>query len=206
MGDWSRVFSSVVFLAGGVVIALLAIPIAIWALERRQVRFWVWIVVTLVGPVLLFFNLYQVHDYYALAITASVAALVGVGGASLAGMRSWFARGFLAAGVIAWAAVWVLCVPYWTRTFDAVSDPEGVLPLAAQIERETKPGQLVAIVGRDWSPGVLYYADRWGYMVRAVDPPQLLGELLAQGYVIYDCPFTNERDHCTLISPAQGGG
>ncbi len=35
---------------------------------------------------------------------------------------------------------WRSRVPYWTRIFDPTADPEGVLPLAAQIERETSAG------------------------------------------------------------------
>jgi hypothetical protein len=197
--QWEHVVANVIYLGGGIALPLLAIPIVIYAFERRQIRFWTWIAVTLAGPVLAFFNLYFVHDYYATAVTASVAALVGVGFAALAGMRSIGARLVLVGAVVASAAVWWLNVSYWTRTFEPDLDPDGVLPLAAQIRRETPPDQYVAIIGRDWSPSVLYYADRWGWMINPHSAPGLMDDLLAEGYAVYACPFTNERDRCERV-------
>jgi MFS family permease len=202
--EWAQVVSHVVWLAGGAALLLLAVPIVVYAVRRRQVRFWVWIAGTLAGPVVVFFNLYWVHDYYATAVTASMAALVGVGFAALAAMRSPGARALLLAAAVVSVAVWVQCVSYWTRTFDPTSDPTGALPLAAQIERETSPDQYVAIVGRDWSPSVLYYAHRWGWMINSRSAPGLLEELLAEGYAVYRCPFTNETDHCDRITAPSG--
>ena len=197
--QWEHVVANVIYLGGGIALPLLAVPIVIYAVERKQLRFWAWIAVTLAGPVLAFFNLYFVHDYYSTATTASVAALVGVGFAALAAMRSTGARLVLLGAVVASAAVWLLNVSYWTRTFDPAPDPDGVLPLAAQIRRETSPDQYVAIIGRDWSPSVLYYADRWGWMINPHSAPGLIGNLLADGYAVYSCPFTNEEDHCDRI-------
>jgi hypothetical protein len=197
--QWEHVVANVIYLGGGIALPLLAIPIFLYAMERRQLRFWAWIAITLAGPVVAFFNLYYVHDYYATAVTASVAALVGVGFAALAAMRSVAARFVMVAAVVASAAVWILNISYWTRTFDPVADPSGVLPLAAQIDRETSPDQYVAIVGRDWSPSVLYYADRWGWMINPHSAEGLVGDLLAQGYAVYRCPFTDEADHCDRV-------
>lgn len=197
---WARTLSSVVILAGGVALPLLAIPIAWYAVHHRQVRFWTWIAITLVAPVLVFLNLYYQHDYYAIAVSASMAALIGVGFAALVGMGSVVARTALAAGLAVTTIVWFLNVSYWTRTYDAVSDETGVLQLAAQIERETSPDQYVAIVGRDWEPSVLYYAHRWGWMVNAHSEPGLVARLLAEGYAVYACPYGAERDHCDRIT------
>ena len=47
----------------------LAYPAIRFALARRQIRFWTWIAATAVGPILVFFNLYVVHDYYAMAVS-----------------------------------------------------------------------------------------------------------------------------------------
>ena len=72
--------------------------------------------------------------------------------------------------------------------------------MAAQIERETEPGQLVAIVGRDWSPEILYYAHRWGRMITGREAtPISVSELQADGYVIYSCPSAAQTDHCDRI-------
>ena len=81
-----------------------------------------------------------------------------------------------------------------------------MLPLAAQIARETTPDQHVAIIGRDWTPEILYYANRWGWMINRHTSADVTPEsLVAQGYVVYRCPWANSADHCTLIaSPALG--
>ena len=197
--QWEHVVANVIYLGGGIALPLLAIPILIFAVERRQLRFWTWIAVTLAGPVVVFFNLYYVHDYYSTAVTASVAALVGVGFAALAAMRSLGARLLIVVAAAASVAVWMLNATYWTRTFETAPDPDGVLPLAAQISRETTPEQYVAIIGRDWSPSVLYYANRWGWMINPHSAPGLVEDLLAQGYAVYNCPFTDESDHCDRI-------
>lgn len=177
-----------------------------FALVRRQIRFWTWVAMTVAGPILVFFNLYVVHDYYAIAVSGSIAALVGLGVAGLGLVRVWL-RGVLVTGAaVAWMAVWAVHVPYWTRIYEPAADPEGVLPLAAQIQRETSPDQRVAILGRDWSPAILYYAHRWGWMLRGGDvAPGMLDQLLADGYAIYRCPWGTEADHCDRIdAPALG--
>jgi hypothetical protein len=203
---WAPVFSNVILLAGGIAIPFLAYPAVRLAYTQRQIRFWTWIAVTVAGPILVFFNLYVVHDYYAIAVSGSVAALVGLGVAGLTYVRTWLRAVLVAGAAIAWAAVWVLHVPYWTPMFDAASDPEGVLPLAEQIERETNPDQLVAIFGRDWTPEVLYYAHRWGWMINGHEStPVKLETLWSLGYVIYQCPWVASADHCTRIEPAAEG-
>lgn len=205
-GAWTSVFSSVVLLAGGIALPFLAYPAVRFALARRQVRFWTWVALTVVGPILVFFNLYVVHDYYAIAVSGSIAALMGLVVAGLSLVRTWL-RGLILAGVaVAWMAVWAVHIPYWTRIYEPISDPEGVLPLAAQIERETSPDQRVAIMGRDWTPAILYYAHRWGWMLRGGDlPPGMLNQLLAEGYAVYRCPWGAEADHCDRIdAPALG--
>jgi hypothetical protein len=199
--SWERTLGSVLVLTCGIVLPLLIIPIVRFARTRRQWRFVAWMAATLVGPVLLFFNLYYQHDYYAMAVSASVAILAAIGFAGLADVRSLLGRSALAAIVVVTLAVWVVNIPYWTRIYQPISDPEGVLPLAAQIERETDPGQPVAIIGRDWQPSILYYAHRWGWMLRGGDfEPGKLDELLADGYAVYRCPWLVERDHCDRVA------
>jgi hypothetical protein len=189
-GAWASIYTNVAVLAGAIALPFLAYPAIRFALARRQARFWTWILATAVGPILVFFNLYVVHDYYSIAVSGSVAALVGLGVAGLPLVRTWL-RGLLIAGAtLAWAATVALQSPYWTRIYDPRADPEGVLPLAAQIERETAADQPVAILGRDWTPAILYYAHRRGLMVTGREAtPVDLAALQADGYAIYSCPW-----------------
>ena len=197
---WERATLTVIVLAGGISLPLLAIPIIRFAHTHAQRRFWTWIALTLAGPVLIFFNLYVVHDYYAVAVSGSVAALVGVGFVEIARMRSLLARVAYPLAVGVTLVAWFAWTAYWTPIYDRRSDPEGILPLAAQIERETAPGEYVAIMGRDWAPSILYYAHRWGWMVRDADwPPELVSLVRAGGWAVYRCPPGREADHCDRI-------
>ena len=202
---WAAVASSAIFLAGGIALPFVAWPAIRLAIARRQIRFWAWIGGTVIGPILVFFNLYVVHDYYSIAVSGSVAALVGLGVAGLPYVRAWL-RGVLVTGaVIAWAAVWWVRAPYLAPTFDPTADPEGVLPLAAQIERETDDGDLVAIIGRDWTPEILYYAHRWGWMVTGREPiPIGIDEVREQGYVDLSVPVGRQRGHVRPTGLAAG--
>ena len=190
LDQWGPIYTSVVVLGGAIALPFLAYPAIRFAFERRQIRFWLWISATAVGPILILFNLYHVHDYYAMAVSGSIAALVGLGVAGLPLVRIWL-RGLLLAGAtIAWGATLILQQPYWSRTYEPAADPEGVLPLAAQIERETRPDQRVAIFDRDWTPELLYYAHRWGVMVNGHEPePVDIAQLLRDGYAVYSCPW-----------------
>ena len=188
--SWGSIYSNAVVLTGAIAIVFLAYPAIRFAVARRQIRFWTWIAATAVGPVLLFFNLYVVHDYYSMAVSGSIAALIGLGVAGLPLVRPWLRGLFLLGGTVALVATVALQAPYWMRAFDPTADPEGVLPLAAQIERETAPDQPVAILDRDWTPELLYYAHRWGVMINGHEPePVDLAALQAQGYAIYSCPW-----------------
>jgi hypothetical protein len=70
--------------------------------------------------------------------------------------------------------------PHWMLILQP-SDEAYVLSRAAQIRAATAPDDLVAIDQGTWSPALLYYADRRGYMI-----PQ--GGAAPDGYVVFVCP------------------
>jgi hypothetical protein len=53
---------------------------------------------------------------------------------------------------------------YWAQAYANEPGP-GTIPLAEEVESRTTPDERVGVVGLDWSPAVLYYANRWGHMV-----------------------------------------
>ena len=158
-----RVVVHVIGLAG---VALLAV--ALVALARSAQRlFWVGVVLAGALPPLVFTNLYLVHDYYLAAVTPALAALLG------------FAAGFIwrhlppKAPIRAIAAVTGLLLAastvgfdhaYWRHAWDDEPDP-ATLALARQLARVSEPDDRIGVIGLDWSPAVLYYADRWGLMI-----------------------------------------
>ena len=62
---------------------LLLVPAAIAVWRSPQWRFWLGIASAAVLPVLVFMNLYVAHDYYLVAVSPAVAALVGLGAGKL---------------------------------------------------------------------------------------------------------------------------
>ena len=122
-------------------------------------------------------NVYLVHDYYLAAISPAIALVVGLGGAHL--LARWRAgRTIGLVLVAAWAlAFWPLreyvSLPY------ALPADSGELQIARQIEAETSPNRMVALVTHDvyWDPSYFFYAHREGLLV--VDQILPLGALQA---------------------------
>jgi hypothetical protein len=112
-------------------------------------------------------NLYVIHDYYLAAVSPAFAALLGLGAGFLWRLvpRDLLARGVLvAAGLLLVSSTFVLDRDYWRTAYVDDPDPE-TLALARELDERTQSGDRIAIVGLDWSPAVLYYADRQGLMV-----------------------------------------
>ena len=169
---WWTVLQRWLFLAGGLVL----LPL----LLRRPGRHWnplvPWMLAAAVLPILVFFNLYVVHDYYLVAVTPAVAALVGLGAAGTRNRRPVLSAAFVAAALV------VATFSYWSIAYDPDSDPDKVRRPAAQIAAETAPDDLVAIRHCDWSPAILYLADRRGFML---DPRAGVPDL--GDYRVFDC-------------------
>lgn len=147
---------------------LLLVPAAVAAWRSPQRSFWLAVAGAAVLPVLVFMNLYFVHDYYLVGVSPAIAALVGLGAGwvwSVGRRRSLVVALPLVALFLVWGTL-ELGRGYWLRIHGGDDDPQ-VMPLASEIRAHTRASDLVAIVGLDWSPAVLYYAHRRGQMVTA---------------------------------------
>lgn len=156
---------------GGNIVGLLGIlllPAIVAAARSRQWPFWAGVASAVFLPPLVFLNLYFHHDYYLVALSPAFAAFIGLG----AGFVWSHVRGgpyAVLAPVLGLLLVYgslELGRGYWLRIHGGYEDPQ-VLPLAREIQSHTKPNDLVAVDGLDWSPAVLYYAHRRGHMVSA---------------------------------------
>jgi hypothetical protein len=142
----------------GLVFAVLGIVLAPTKVER--VRRAGWLATAAAAP-LLFFNLYHVHNYYLIGIFPAIIAAVGVGIVAVAQRIRANAALVAAAGT----ALIILgsAVPQdmlqWVRA--PVPDPGGERMRAATNTRD-----LILVVGCDWDPTTLYFADRRGLMLR----------------------------------------
>ena len=201
---WSHALYPAFWPIGGIVLPLAVILVMVSAWRSRGRRFWTWMLIALVGPILVFFNLYVVHQYYSAAITPAVAMFLGAAAAFLFASRARWSKVALVGGIATIVVAWVALTGYWRPGFRKVADPHGVLPLARQISAETDPSQLVAIVGRDWSPEILYYARRRGLMVPTGVKADV-GALQAAGYVVYRCPGKASPVACVRLGPGDQG-
>lgn len=162
---------------------LLGLPflflVGVWApalLLRRNRGFLIALATTAILPIVVFFNLYVVHDYYLAAISPQAAILSGCAAAAL------FERRHSANGRVAVAVVVVVLVAtlpwrasdYWRPMYQATVDPWQVLPYASELAAATRPSDRVLFEGFDWSSTVPYYSHRTGLMLS----PHILSERL----------------------------
>jgi 4-amino-4-deoxy-L-arabinose transferase-like glycosyltransferase len=148
----------------GIALLVLAVPAVIASAQRR---FWLGVGLAAVLPPLLFTNLYAVHDYYLAAITPAIAALIGlaVGYAWRRLPRHAFLIGLtIVVALHLGTSAHELKRSYWALAF--AHDPEAwTRSIAEDVASHTSSSDRVGVVGLDWSPAVLYYANRWGLMV-----------------------------------------
>ena len=159
-------------------------PFVIW-----RSRIGVWALGTLLLGPLVFTDLFALHDYYWMAVGPAAAILIGLvvdRALRVEGPGRRVAAVAVLAGVFALS---FYVYPRWTlmlRPGGAVA----ILERAAQIEAATMPNDLVAISGYGWSPELLFYADRYGYMEDARVPPA------PPDYIHFHC-LTGAKGVCT---------
>jgi hypothetical protein len=159
--NWERISYVLSVLVG--VSAIFLIPILILQISNR-VRFVFLLFGALMTP-LVFFNLYVVHDYYFMAISPLISI-------AIAGIFSEASDNF---GKIAKFNLTPVAV-FMAMTFlsswfisslngypaNIKSNHAYVPPLSISIKENSLPTDRVLIVGCDWDPTILYYADRYG--------------------------------------------
>lgn len=115
------------------------------------------------APLLVFANVYRIHDYYYYANAAFLLGAVALAlGAALAGSR--------ARAVAAWTAAAALLPAGWSAYYHGY---HGLIPgnahrrivLPEVIRAATRPDDVVVILGQDWNPVVPYLADRRALML-----------------------------------------
>ena len=155
----------------GLIVGYAGIPllvVAAVALARSpQRRFWLGIVLAAVLPPLVFTNLYYQHDYYLAAVSPAIAALIGLGVGfawRLLPTRPLVRGVAIVTGVLLASSTLVLGRDYVRLIY--VDEPDSqTLALAHEAAAQTRADDRIGVLGLDWSPAVLYYANRWGLMV-----------------------------------------
>ena len=161
--EWLSIFARIWLLGGiGFFVLIFFLFFVIFESEKKRK---LWIVISLpFVPVFTYFNLYVVHDYYFLAILFPSVLLVSH---ALLLLKSRFQLSIKTSGFV--FLILVLMIPSWTLTVPnrdyvaaILSSREEVFPLAIEISENTEPSDRILVVGCDWDPSVLFYADRYG--------------------------------------------
>ena len=134
------------------------------------------------ATIVIFFNLFRVHNYYLMAVSPAVAVVAGFG-------LHWIIFERLTRDWLRWvvaATVLVLwqwnAYSYTARAFSGSYDRDFYYQVGHAIADVTSPDERIVVEGNDWSPDYLYYAQRKGLMWRGsvVDmPPDSQARLLA---------------------------
>ncbi|MFV8315933.1 hypothetical protein [Mycobacterium sp. 23] len=169
-------------IALGIVVAVVGILLAPTQLERFRRAGWL---ATAACAPMLFFSLYRVHNYYLIAIFPAIVAAVGVGIAAIAQRLSANTSLVAAVGiaiVIAGSAVPQDIEQWLTSPAPSVA--------GQRIRSATGPADLIVVVGCDWDPSTLYFADRRGLMLRNDNPEVWARENIDAYQYLYSCEPT----------------
>jgi hypothetical protein len=164
LGNWGAIAMRLPALTGGAAVLLVATVIAIVCWRGS----WPTVALTLVPIVSVgtFFNLYVVHDYYLCAVYPAVILVVA---AALSGLaRSTPDRvGMIITGIGVLGVLGMAWVSPQGQLYEANVRSRPVVPaLSREISAETSRSAGIVVVGCDWDPTFLYYADRRGLMLR----------------------------------------
>lgn len=166
MNSWIEILNRMPALAGGtgVLMGLAIVSMACWRASLPSIA------IVLVPAVAIgtFFNLYVQHDYYLCAVYPAVILVVA---SAIAGIMRALPDVSTAA-VVGAALSFGLLVLAWTsppgQAYQANISARPPLPdLSREIASATSSRDGVIVVGCDWDPTWLYYADRRGLMLRA---------------------------------------
>ena len=160
---WLSIFARI-WLLGGVSFFLLTVFMIFIFFENKKIqKSWIVFVLPLVAP-LTYFNLYVVHDYYFMAILFP--SVLFLSHAIVLVKRRFVWNIKIPAFVL---LIFVLLVPSWMFTIPSrdyksaiQSSREYVSPLASEIAVNTNSSDRIFVVGCDWDPSVLFFADRYG--------------------------------------------
>jgi len=146
---------------GSPMILLLALAMVI-IVSRRRIGLFVACLALYVSAIEIFFNVYQVHDYYGYADGLFLIVAIGaavVGSIEAGGRKSWV-------GVCLFVLVVYACASHFLSSYYPVQKTNFPgRPHAAEIvASETAPSDVILIFGLDWSPELPYQAHRRAIM------------------------------------------
>jgi len=163
----------IVHIAGPGMLALWLGVLAAKFLPSRTQRLstWGWLLVSISGP-LIFLNLYLIHTYYLIAIYPALVTMMAIGIVWVARLltgRRWPRIVAVVVGVVAVVAA-TLVSPEARTDIAGLFHGDPVPTSSIGIRDFTPRNSRIIMIGCDWDPTVLYYAQREGVMFRDATP------------------------------------
>lgn len=134
---------------------------------------------------LTFWNLYYVHDYYAVAVAPLIVA-----GAAIASVRALGARALLLGAPLLALALTFNAQAFerqYAYTLDAVEtgahQARDVIAVAEMVRAATDPGDVIVVYDGSWSSEIAFYARRRAIMM-GKRGPEMFRRVLQEGYLL----------------------
>ncbi|MEO5356934.1 MAG: hypothetical protein H7844_06510 [Nitrospirae bacterium YQR-1] len=172
--NWLNIFNYFYLMAPGVLVLSAAAGCRfIW---RRKGKYALFFILSFLGIILVpftFFNLYMIHEYYSIALSALVAVVMGIS------LYAFFYE-FIGTSKVAVLA----CILVFTLTSLPVAIQKLRLPLFQMryppkntltdfIKTITNDNEYLIITDFSWSSRILYYSNRKGFMVHDKYVPEM---------------------------------
>ena len=173
VNNWIAIFNRLPALAGGTAL-LLGFAVMMLVFWRASLPALALVLVPM-AAVGAFFNLYVVHDYYLCAIYPAVILILA---AAITGMARLLPDRNTSLAVVVATTLFLLALA-WTspqgQQYQANVAARQPFPvLSRDIAAHTERNDGIILVGCDWDPTWLYYADRRGLMLRADEVAHVL--------------------------------
>lgn len=187
--QWDSIFARLPTLGAPLWLFLILLTVALWRLKLDP-HLVALATVPLIG-VLIFFNLYVVHSYYLSAVYPAYVAVIAIGVTSLSRFVRRQSFSIILAGAISALLISLSWISVEGREIARLIGVEGELPqISRVIAASTPPEAGVIVVGCDWDPTPLFYAERRGMMLpswyRDGIPPEWIGTDLK--YLVFCTP------------------
>jgi len=155
-----------------VMLALTGSGLVVWGVAATQFAhrhphqrgFLVGVLLSIVVPPVVLFNLYSAHDYYYAALAPPVALAIGMGAQRLLlRPRSRHRRLMLVGLIGAWLATIVGMTSTWSVIYGTPREEARLRETVRFIREHSEPDDWIVIEGLGWNSAFLYYAHRRGF-------------------------------------------
>jgi hypothetical protein len=164
LDQWDRIFERLPSLGASIWIFAVLLGVALWRL-RLDLRLIAFASVPLIA-ILIFFNLYVVHSYYLGAVYPAYVAVLGISVAAISRIVSKRIASLSLAGFLSLLLILLAWTSTEGRSLASLVRVDGKFPEISRAIAESTPTDAgVIVVGCDWDPTPLFYAERRGMTI-----------------------------------------